>query len=53
MVRLGDSLFVSFNKNKESKNHILEKVGIIALNEICRDYANQDVLIPGRLSGIT
>lgn len=53
MVICSDSLFATFDKDKESKNHILVKVGIIALNEICRGYANQDVLIPGHLSGIT
>ncbi|KAE9529151.1 hypothetical protein AGLY_011947 [Aphis glycines] len=48
-----DSLFITCNEDKESKNHILEGSGIISLNETCRGYANRNVLIPGRLSGKT
>lgn len=49
-VTNNDSLFVTCDEDKESKNHILEGAGIIFLNETCRGYANRDVLIPGRLS---
>jgi len=48
-----DSLFITCDEDKESKNHILKGAGIISLNETCRGYANRDVLIPGRLSGKT
>lgn len=49
-VTNNDSLFVTYDGDKESKTHILEGAGIISLNETCRGYANRDVLIPGRLS---
>lgn len=49
-VTNNDSLFVTYDKDKESKTHILEGAGIISLNETCRGYVNRDVLIPGRLS---
>jgi len=49
-VTNNDSLFVTCDEDKESRNHILEGAGIIALNETCQGYANRDVLIPGRLS---
>jgi len=50
-VTNNDSIFVTCDEDRESKNHILEGAGIILLNETCRGYANRDVLIPGRLSG--
>ncbi|XP_050060778.1 uncharacterized protein LOC126551465 [Aphis gossypii] len=52
-VTNNDSVFVTCEEEKESKNHILEGAGIIALNETCRGYANRDVLIPGRIAGRT
>ncbi|KAE9537403.1 hypothetical protein AGLY_006426 [Aphis glycines] len=52
-VTNNDSVFVTCEEDKESKNHILEGVGIIALNESCRGYAKRDVLIPGRVAGRT
>jgi len=52
-VTNNDSVFVTCDEDKESKNHILEGAGIIALNETCRGYANRDVLIPGRLTDKT
>jgi len=52
-VTINDSVFVTCDEDKESKNHILEGAGIIALNETCRGFANRDVLIPGRIAGRT
>jgi|UniRef100_A0A2S2Q2N6 hypothetical protein len=52
-VTNNDSLFVSCDEETQSKTHILQGAGVIALNETCRGYANQDVLIPGRLAGRT
>ncbi|KAE9533068.1 hypothetical protein AGLY_009496 [Aphis glycines] len=52
-VTNNDSVFVTCEEDKESKNHILEGAGIIALNETCHGYANRDVLIPGRVTGKT
>ncbi|KAL4153163.1 hypothetical protein QTP88_000996 [Uroleucon formosanum] len=45
-----DSLFITCDEDKESKNHVLEGSGIISLNETCKGYANRDVLITGRLT---
>jgi len=52
-VTSSDSVFVTCEEDKESKNHILEGAGVIALNETCHGYAKRDVLIPGRIAGRT
>ncbi|KAF0728539.1 Envelope fusion protein [Aphis craccivora] len=52
-VTNNDSVFVTCEEDKESKNYILEGASIIAVNETCRGYANRDILIPGRIAGTT
>ncbi|XP_060855486.1 uncharacterized protein LOC132933186 [Metopolophium dirhodum] len=45
----GETVFITCDHDKRSKNHFLEGVGILSINETCRAYATRDILIPHKI----
>jgi hypothetical protein len=44
-----ETLFVTCDEDKQSTSHTIKGVGKILLNETCKAYVTQDILIPGRV----
>lgn len=45
----GETIFITCDHDKRSKNHFLQGVGILSINETCKAYAIRDILIPHKM----